>query len=849
MLVGVGVVLLVVILSLAGIMVSFVQRALPETDGVQTLPGLGAEVVVRRDASGIPHISATSMADLARAQGYVQAQDRFFDMDLKRHIGSGRLAELVGSPGVEADRVIRTLGWRQTAEASLPLLAPETRRFLQAYADGVNAYLRKRSTTQMGLEYAVLGLQNSDLRIADWTSVDSLTFLTLMAWDLKGNYADELARARLAGLLEPQRIRELYPPPDLEARQPILSAEEWTPVSEPVNSTLPTAYRAVPDDVYAVVSRAMEAVPSTMGRGEGVGSNSWVVSGAHTKTGKPLLANDPHLGVGIPSIFQQISLSCVEVTPDCPLRVSGFSLPGVPGVIIGHNERIAWGFTNLGPDVSDFYLERLDGAGRVQRGEEWVETTSRVETIKVAGEESVSLTVRSTVHGPILSDVLPTVAAAGTTAPTANRSDQGAYYALSLAWTGLQPSTTADAVMGLNLARGWDDFRAALTHFAAPSQNVVYADVDGHIGYQAPGAIPTRRSAIPGAPPGFWPAPGWDPAYDWTGMVPFEQMPFVLDPADGLIVAANQSLMAGSSPFLTTEFDPGYRAERIRRLLAARLLDGGKVDLADMSAIQLDSHDDLAPAVVKQLLMVPLEDDAFTREARELLRDWDFTTPAQGRQSAAATYYNAVWRRLVEFTFDDELPDDLGSNGGARWRAVMERLLQAPQDPWWDDVETLGVTEGRAEILRQAMVQARLDLTRELGKDPSAWTWGAVHTLTPTHPVLGSEGVPAPVRWAFNESAIGLPGGSSIVNANGWDARTGYAVNWAPTFRSVVDLDDFDRSVWIDQTGASGHAFSRHRMDQLHDWANGRTRPWPFESATVAAATKATLRLTPDGVE
>lgn len=214
MLVGVGVVLLVVILSLAGIMVSFVQRALPETDGVQTLPGLGAEVVVRRDASGIPHISATSMADLARAQGYVQAQDRFFDMDLKRHIGSGRLAELVGSPGVEADRVIRTLGWRQTAEASLPLLAPETRRFLQAYADGVNAYLRKRSTTQMGLEYAVLGLQNSDLRIADWTSVDSLTFLTLMAWDLKGNYADELARARLAGLLEPQRIRELYPPPD-----------------------------------------------------------------------------------------------------------------------------------------------------------------------------------------------------------------------------------------------------------------------------------------------------------------------------------------------------------------------------------------------------------------------------------------------------------------------------------------------------------------------------------------------------------------------------------------------------------------------------------------------------------
>jgi penicillin amidase len=853
--VGLLVVLLVAALVATIVAISFVRRSFPQTDGTITVPGLSAEVTVLRDAQGVPQIYADTVADLARAQGYVHAQDRFFEMDLRRHVTAGRLAELVGPAGVAADKVIRTMGWRRVAEAELPSLRPETRQYLRAYADGVNAYLKGRPQSKVSLEYVVLGMRVPDYQIEEWTPADSVAWLKAMAWDLRGNYSAELARARLAGKISDAQLAALYPPYPMDEHAPILSSVDWSPAkatgarsaSPPafITSATAAAVRTRTPDPYAAAQAALDAVPQLVGRGEGIGSNSWVVSGAHTTTGKPLLANDPHLAPGIPGIWYQVGLHCRTVSATCPIDVSGFSFSGVPGVVIGHNAKIAWGFTNLGPDVSDFFLEKVDGQGRYFRGGVWHDLETRTETIKVAGQPDEQLTIRSTVHGPLLSDVSTTVQAAGqgpARGEIARTPETVPPYALSLSWTGLIPNRTADAIFALNSAQDFTQFRAAAQAFAVPAQNLVYADTEGNIGYQAPGLIPKRIAGPDGSPPGYWPRPGWDPAYDWQGFVPFRELPWTLAPKEGQIVAANQAVTASQTPFLTTEWDYGYRSQRIRELLSSR----PKVSPDDMRAIQLDNRDTFAPTLVKALLEVPLRGDAFTREAQDLLRNWDFTTPADSStDSAAAAYFNAVWSALLRILFDDELPADLYADGGSRSRAAVTALLEEPRSAWWDDTKTLNITEGKVEILRQALVEARLDLTRSLGKEPKEWSWGRLHQLELKSQVLGGDAVPAPVRWVFNRGGYALPGGSSIVNANGWDAAKGFAVNWAPSMRMVVDLGNFDDSTWINQTGASGHAFHEHYADQVEDWAAGRQNPWPFSEAAVRRAAQTTLRLVP----
>ena len=604
--------MVVVALVATVVVVSTVRASLPNRSGSAELPGLTGDVTVMRDGSGIPHLFGDSLTDLVRAQGYVHAQEQFFQMDLRRHITAGRLSELVGEDGIETDEVIRTMGWRRVAEAELPTLKPQTRQVLAAYADGVNTYLRGRSPREVAVEYTILGLQLPTPEIEEWSPVDSLTWLKAMAWDLKGNFDDELARARLSGRLTPAQINQIYPAYDSEAHPPILGSDEWSPQvpERATQSAVPSALTTGPpataadagaaraDDrltspsaqaAYASVHAALNAVPQLVGRGGGIGSNSWAVAGSRTTTGKPLLANDPHLAVSQPGVWIQNSLSCRTVSPACPLDVSGYSFAGVPGVIIGHNADIAWGFTNLGPDVSDFYLERVIGDTYLRDGE-WQPVTTREEVIKVAGGADQRVRVRSTVHGPVLSDVIDGLADAGARAPTEQEGDENEAFAVSLAWTGLLPGRTADAILDLNLATDFDAFREAARSFAVPAQNLLYADRQGHIGYQAPGQVPLRRPALPRAPAGFWPAPGWDSTYDWQGFVEFSQMPWALDPPDGVIVTANQAVTSGSTPFLTTEWDHGWRSSRIAERLAA--LD--KVSPADMADIQLDTQDTFA---------------------------------------------------------------------------------------------------------------------------------------------------------------------------------------------------------------------------------------------------------------
>lgn len=835
-------VLLVVAVVASGILaISAVRRSYPQTDGELHIEGLTSVVNVIRDARGVPTIYADNAADLFRAQGFVNAQDRFFEMDLRRHVTAGRLAELVGEAGVASDRVIRTMGWRRVAEEELPKLAPETRQYLQAYADGVNAYIHSASSpSDMSLEYTLLMRSNPDYRVEDWTPADSLAWLKAMAWDLRRDYTDELARARLSRRTSVKQIAALYPPYPFSRNLPILSSKDWKAATES-QAASPVPSVLLRQGVQAVVKRTMSAlehVPVSIGRGEDIGSNSWVVAGSRTSTGKPLLANDPHLKLGIPSVWSQVNLQCRAVSTECPFQVSGFSFAGTPGVIIGHNGKIAWGMTNLGPDVTDFYLEQVTGSTYLRDGKQQP-LKQHTEKIKVAGGSELTIVVRDTVHGPILSDAVEAVDEAGDRS-VVRGSPQTNRYAVSLAWTALKPGRTADAIFELDKAGDWAQFRAAAKHFDVPSQNLVYADVEGHIGYQAPGLIPIRRSATPGAVPGFWPAPGWDSQWDWRGYVPFAQLPHVLDPPEGFIVTANQAVTESNTPFLTSEWDYGFRAQRIRSLIEA----APKVTPDIMRQIQGDTRNTFAPILIERLLSIQVDD--FTAQAQRLLRDWDGSQGAdKGRDSASAAYYNAVWKHLLQYTFD-ELPPDMAPDGGSRWMIVIEQLLKDPTNDWWDDKTTPGVVEGSTEILKRALVDARLDLARNLGKAPGTWRWGRLHQVELKHPVMGDDSVPTIIQDLFDRGGIEVGGGNSIVDAFSWNASApGYTVDSGPSMRMVVDLSNLDASHWVNSTGQSGHAGAANYDDQIDAWAANDLFAWPFTRAAVTAAKEHELTLRP----
>jgi penicillin amidase len=843
--VSVGVAAVLVLALVIGLVyvVRVIHRPFAQVSGSASLPGLSGKVSVMRDDQGVPQVYADTADDLFRAQGYVQAQDRFFEMDFRRHVTAGRLSELVGvdSDALTADKVIRTLGWRRVAEQELPLLSPDTQRYLQDYADGVNAYLKGRSKGQVSLEYVVLGHKVSDYTIEPWTPVDSLSWLKAMAWDLKSNYDDEAARAELAQSIPEPRIDELYPLYPFRTNAPILSdtdlaASGTTGPAGPAGEHKAPRYAASERSAVHAAAVALDAVPHLVGGGDGVGSNSWVVDGSHTSTGKPLLANDPHLAPSLPGVWYEMGLHCRQQSPACPFNVAGFTFSGLPGVVIGHNDRIAWGFTNLPADVTDLYLERILG-NTYQRDGKYVPLTTRQETIKVAGAKDVSMTVRSTVHGPIVSDVLDDARRAGRGALVQGKRDPSDYD-VSLAWTALTPGRTADALFALDAAHDWTEFRSAAKLFDVPAQNMIYADVLGNIGYQAPGQIPIRVSSTQGANPGQWPAEGWNSRYDWKGYLPFDQLPFSYDPPEGLIVTANNAVDDQPEPYLTSDWDYGYRAQRIRNLLA----HGGKITPSTMRSIQLDIREPFAATLMPYLLKVNLRKDPFTRQAQQLLRGWDFST---GAKSAPAAYYNAVWSNLLRLTFDDELSGDLRAAGGDRWFTVVDSLLKDPDNAWWDDKGTPGVIEGRDEILREALVEGRAELTKSLGKDPNKWEWGQLHQLTLEHLVLGGSGTPGIVRSMFNRGPWSLPGGSGLVDAASWTAYNGYDVDQVPSMRMVVDLSDFDRSTWVNLTGESGHAYSKHYVDQTDTWAEGKTYAWPFSAGAVRNATSDLLTLHP----
>ncbi|MBT2366862.1 penicillin acylase family protein [Streptomyces sp. ISL-10] len=895
--------------------ISTVRASFPTTNGTIELQGLGGRVEVKRDDYGIPQIYADSDEDLFRAQGFVQAQDRFWEMDVRRHMTAGRLSEMFGSGQVETDAFLRTLGWRRVAQQEYDTkLSAETKKYLRAYADGVNAYLKDRSAEELSVEYAALAFTN-DYKPEPWTPVDSVAWLKAMAWDLRGNMQEEIDRSLLTSRLSEKQIRDLYPSYPYDRNKPIVqgggidpATGAYDPAAKPSGSTGSgsTGDDAASDGAtgngsadsgapgggsgsaseagaglnsqLGALSDTLDAIPELLGpNGNGIGSNSWVVSGTYTTTGKPLLANDPHLAPQLPSLWYQMGLHCRTVSDRCSFDVAGYTFSGMPGVIIGHNQDIAWGFTNLGADVTDLYLEKLSGDNYLV-GSRQEKLAHRTEVIKVAGGSDKTITVRSTEHGPLVSDRSDELEKVGERAPVSNAApDRGTGYAVSLQWTALQPGKSMDAVFALDRAKDFTSFRRAARDFEVPSQNLVYADAKGNIGYQAPGKIPLR-----GEGDGTTPAPGWDPRYKWDGYISFEELPYDYNPDRGYIVTANQAVVdAKKYPYLITE-DYGYgaRSQRINDLIASKIRGGGKISTEDMRTMQMDNSSEIAKLLTPYLLKIDVS-DPYVREAQKLLEGWDYT---QEPDSGAAAYFNAVWRNVLKLAFGNKLPkelrvegeclnvlpadstapdDDLTErvrecgqrdsdlaqpDGGDRWYEVVRRLLKDEDSEWWRTPKTRTdkATDTRDELLDRAMEDARWELTAELGKDASTWSWGRLHQLTLKNQTLGTEG-PGFLQFVLNRGPWNLGGGEAAVNATGWNAAGGYGVVWVPSMRMVVTVGEWDKSRWINLTGASGHAYSAHYTDQTDKWAEGELLDWAYGAQAVDAATVDRLTLVPPG--
>ncbi|MET9426769.1 penicillin acylase family protein [Streptomyces sp. NPDC003036] len=907
--------------------VSTVRAPFPQTSGTIDLEGLSAPVDVKRDGYGVPQLYASTDEDLFRAQGYVHAQDRFWEMDVRRHMTSGRLSEMFGKGQVDTDAFLRTLGWHRVAEEEYRTkLSPETKKYLQAYADGVNAYLKGKEGRDISVEYAALAFDN-DYAIEPWTPVDSVAWLKAMAWDLRGNMQEEIDRSLMTSRLSEKQIKDLYPAYPYDLHRPIVdkggvdaAKGEFDPSAKPSDADADA--NAGTGDTGAVgsagsegtsgasvdgsgasgagggastpqgaaegfqaqlssLSASLEEIPALLGpNGNGIGSNSWVVSGKYTTTGKPLLANDPHLAPQLPSLWYQMGLHCREVSDKCRYNVAGYTFSGMPGVIIGHNQDIAWGFTNLGADVSDLYLQKVSDRGYQYGGKE-VPFTTREETIKIAGGGSRTITVRTTNNGPLVSDRSNELEKVGEKAPvTASAPDRGDGYAVSLRWTALDPGKSMDAVFKLNRAKDFKEFREAARDFEVPSQNLIYADAkgaEGHIGYQAPGRIPVRAEGHDGT----MPAPGWDPKYQWKkDPVPFEELPYEENPDRGYIVTANQAVIdAEKYPhLLTKDWGAGSRSQRINDLIESKIKDGGKISTDDMRTMQMDNSSEIAEMLTPYLLKIDIS-DPYVREAQKLLEGWDYT---QDADSGAAAYFNAVWRNVLKLAFGDKLPKELRvkgeclnvrpadstspideqnklvrecgqrdgdtaqPDGGDRWFEVVRPLLKDEKNGWWQSPASR-IDEGtntRDELLKRAMVDARWELTAKLGKDVGSWSWGRLHQLTLKNQTLGTEG-PGFLQFLLNRGPWNLSGGEAAVNATGWNAAAGYEVVWVPSMRMVVNVGDWDKSRWINLTGASGHAYNAHYTDQTEMWARGELLDWAYSDRAVDAKTVDRLVLKP----
>lgn len=735
----------------------FMNKSKPVIDGDLAVSVLDQDVTVTRDDKGVPHILAETDADLYRAQGYIQAQDRLFQMDLARRQASGRLSEVIGEATISTDKHFLTFSLRDAAEKSLVAYDAESKQVLEWFAEGVNAFITQaKEHNTLSYEFALLGYEPEE-----WSVVDSLTIGKYMAYDLGGNWNTLAFRHWALQNFDEEKAKELF--------------------------------IKYPDNASSIIESNIENPVAVAGQfnadllpNEFNGSNNWVVSGDKTKSGFPILADDPHLGLSTPSIWYQMHLQSPAQ------NVSGVIFAGIPGIILGHNDDIAWGVTNVGPDVQDLYIEipNPDNPTQFRYDGEWEQAEVRNESIKVKDGKTIDFDVVVTRHGPIMTDL-----AFKDTEPSAQ---------FSMQWTALQSTAELRAILGFNKANSWGDFEKALEDFKAPAQNFVFASKDGTIAYKANGQIPIRKQGE-----GQLPVPGDSSDYGWEGFIPWDELPTVVNPKEGFIATANNEVIGEEYPYHITDFwAQPYRYERIKEVLEAN----DSLTVEDMMQLQMDQHNLYAREFLPNLLSsLKAEDkDGKYAEIITLLENWDMV---DAKDSGAPLVFHTLMEQLQEVLFKDEMPLDMYKLMAGKYN-ITDQLLRkayAGESSIWIEQQG-GVDAAVYEALECsiALIEDRF------GSKPSKWQWGDFHQLTFNH-TLGSA---SPILAAyFNAKKVPI-GGSKVTVQAADDDMDGY-VDHGASWRFVADVGDLSSAYHIVGPGQSGHVKSKWYQDQVEDWANG----------------------------
>jgi penicillin amidase len=796
---AIPVLLAVVVLATAAVAAWFywtARSALPELDGKLTVPGLTAPVSVIRDRQGVPTIEAANLPDLFFAQGYVTAQDRLWQMDIMRRAAAGELSEILGPLALRFDREQRILGLRQAAQKQIESSTAQDLANFQSYASGVNAYLSSHRS-RLPLEFRLLRYTPKP-----WVPEDSALIAAQMVKDLNHD-PHEIVREKILAKLGPALTSDLYVNSSWHDHPPTVSA---APLGSDSNDG--DDEEDDPDTPSSVTRRGspgemnwVEADPPSI-----LGSNNWVVSGAHTVSGKPLLSNDMHLEHQMPNLWYEAHLHCRN------FEVAGVTLPGVPYVIVGHNQRVAWGFTNVGPTVEDLYIETFNASGQYLTPQGWKEALHRHEVIRVKDQPDVDLEVTITRHGPIVSELLP-----GETRP------------LALRWT--LYDGIGNPFFDVDSAQNWEEFRRAFSGFEAPGQNVVYADVEGNIGYQATGKIPIRASGD-----GSLPENGSDDAHEWTGYIPFEKLPSVLNPPSGIIATANSRITPDGYPYsISTQWEAPWRSDRIYRVLQS----GKKFSAADMLALQTDIYSEwdrfVADRMVYAVDHAP-HASARAREAADILRNWD---GRMAMDSAAPTIVTRSRMELFRLLLEPKLgPAPEGKSQAAEtlsWKSYRWGM----QSVWLENVllhqpkQWLPGNYSDYNGLLTAAVEAAVNAPGA-SKTLASWKWGSNNPVEIENLVLNR--IPIVGRWT----------GPGIHPQSG----SGYTVKavsreHGPSERMTIDLNNLDGSTLNVVTGQSGNFLSPYYMDQWKAWYEGTTFGFPFSAEAVRRNESHQLTLEP----
>ena len=789
----------IVVLGAVGYGWHVADSALPQLDGRIQMKGISGPITVTRDTHGVPTIQASSLDDLFFAQGYVTAQDRLWQMDVMRRFAGGELSEILGEPLLKIDREQRILGLRAAAKKSLETASARDREFFEAYAHGVNTFINSHGD-RLPIEFRILRYTPKT-----WLPEDSVVIANQMVKDLNYHYFfDALQREMVLGKLGPELTADLYVNRSWHDRPPTVMRDD---LNAPDAATSDTGDEDDDEDSGPDNSVTRAALPLALEEGVPVnGSNNWVVSGAHTVTGKPLLSNDMHLGHQMPNLWYEAHLRSGNVD------VAGVTLPGMPYVIVGHNRRIAWGFTNVGPTVTDVYIENFNAQGAYQTPSGWVQPEHRAELIHVKGKPDVTLDVKITRHGPIISELVP-----GESRP------------LALRWTlydGLQIP-----FFDVNAAQNWEEFRKAFALLDAPGQNVVYADVDGNIGYQTTGKVPIRAAGD-----GSLPVSGADDAHEWASFIPFEKLPSIYNPPSGIIATANGRITPDDYKYsISMEWEAPWRTARIYHVLES----GRQLSPADMLALQTDVHSEAHLFAAERFVYAvdhASKPSTRAKQAADLMRNWDGRMQASSATPTIAENSIIQLRRLLlepklgSAPSDPEKDDEVLSWKTYSWemRSVwLENVLLHRPKRW------LPEKYPNYDELLTAAVEAAVN-SPEAPKDLTGWRWGAFNTVDIEHPVLGK--IPLLKHWA-------APG---IQEQSG----SGYTVkavtrHHGPSERFTANLADLDMSTLNTVTGQGGNFLSPYYMDQWKAWYEGTTFVLPFSEKAVQAAKSHELVLEP----